>query len=204
MSVKNFDISVLENARWQSGEIVEQTIINSINVRYAGSYKIYDNRDLDNARQIINLIENHQNAFQRSRLEGHVTASAFVIDHAARNVLLTHHAKLDSWLQLGGHCDGIRNPRSVALQEAHEESGLDHLQQIGAGIFDIDIHQVPEHRGTPAHLHYDIRYLFKADMSDILTPTHESKALAWVPLSKLETFTDKPSVLVLNRKLEMQ
>jgi len=39
-------------------------------------------------------------------------------------VLLTLHAKLGRWLQLGGHCDDIRDPFFVAWKEAYEESSF--------------------------------------------------------------------------------
>lgn len=178
-----------------------QPVLSELMIPYAGRYRITDERDLDHARTVLNLITQHPNAFERSRLEGHVTASAFVICRNASHVLLTHHAKLDCWLQLGGHCDGLRDPAAVALREAQEESGLDDIRPIGSGIFDIDVHQIPEHRGTPAHLHYDIRYLFNANRFAKLTLSEESKALAWVPIADLHSVTRKPSVHVLKRKL---
>ena len=39
-------------------------------------------------------------------------------------MLLTLHAKLGRWLQLGGHCDDIRDPFFVAWKEAYEESSF--------------------------------------------------------------------------------
>jgi 8-oxo-dGTP pyrophosphatase MutT (NUDIX family) len=179
-----------------------QPVLTELIIPYAGHYKITDDRDLNNARWVLNLITHNPDAFESSRLEGHVTASAFVICHDASHVLLTHHAKLDCWLQLGGHCDGLRDPAAAALREAQEESGLDDIRPVSRGIFDIDVHQIPEHCGTPAHLHYDIRFLFKADRFADLTLSAESKALAWVPIADLQSITSKPSVLVLKRKLE--
>lgn len=179
-----------------------EPVLTELIIPYAGHYKISDDRDLNNARWVLNLITHNPDAFDSSRFEGHVTASAFVICSDASHVLLTHHAKLDCWLQLGGHCDGERDPAAVALREAREESGLDEIRSIKGGIFDIDVHQISEHRGTPAHLHYDIRYLFKADRFADLTLSRESKALAWVPIADLQSITNKPSVLVLKRKLQ--
>ena len=56
--------------------------------------------------------------------DGHVTGSALVVDRTATRVLLTHHAKVGRWLQLGGHADGDPDPLAVACREATEESGL--------------------------------------------------------------------------------
>ena len=55
-------------------------------------------------------------------------------------VLMTHHKKLNIWVQLGGHADGESDIAQVAMREAHEESGLDDLRLVTPEIFDIDIH----------------------------------------------------------------
>ena len=176
--------------------------VTSLSIPYAGLYKPIDDRDRVNASRVSQLIQGHADAFCRNRLDGHVTASAFVVNPTYSHVILTHHAKLNCWLQLGGHCDGERDPLAVAKREACEESGLIDIQVAQPEIFDIDIHEIPKHRDTPAHLHYDIRYLLIAQMSDQLQPSAESNDLAWVPLARLGDYSDKPSVLVLNRKLE--
>ena len=40
-------------------------------------------------------------------------------------------------------------------------------------------------------MHYDVRFLFKADDNEALIVSSESKDLAWVPLDKLHTVTDQ-------------
>ena len=46
------------------------------------------------------------------------------LGHDRRRFLLTHHRKLERWLQLGGHADGDPDVLQVALREAREESGM--------------------------------------------------------------------------------
>ena len=116
--------------------------------------------------------------YVRERSAGHFTASAWLVDAAGARVLLTHHRKLDRWLQLGGHADGERDLRAVALKEAEEESGLGGLALEG-GIFDLDRHRIPEHKGVPAHWHYDVRYVVRAGGSEAFVVSDESHALAW-------------------------
>ena len=43
----------------------------------------------------------------------------------------------------------------------------------------MDVHAIPARAGTPAHWHYDVRYLFEADQSAPLRGNRESKGLAW-------------------------
>lgn len=128
--------------------------------------------------------EGRSDAYVRERLEGHFTASAWLVDAAGQRALLTHHRKLDRWLQLGGHADGERDLRAVALKEAEEESGLPQLQVEG-GIFDLDRHWIPEHKGVPAHWHYDVRYVVRAMGSQDFVVSNESHALAWRDIASI-------------------
>jgi len=123
-------------------------------------------------------------AFARERAAGHFTASAWLVASEGARVLLTHHRKLGLWLQLGGHADGDSNLVRAALAEAREESGLDALA-IDPAIFDLDRHWIPEHKGVPAHWHYDVRYVVRATGSEAFTVSDESHALAWREIAAL-------------------
>jgi 8-oxo-dGTP pyrophosphatase MutT (NUDIX family) len=116
--------------------------------------------------------------YVRSRLAGHLTASSWLVDRSGQRVLLTHHRKLGLWLQLGGHADGERDLRAVALKEAEEESGLQDLV-VENELFDLDRHWIPEHKGVAGHWHYDARYVVRATGSEAFTVSDESHALAW-------------------------
>jgi hypothetical protein len=124
------------------------------------------------------LLSDAQDPFRRERLAGHFTASAWLVDRTGTRVLLTHHRKLDRWLQLGGHADGVRDFARVALTEAEEESGLADLT-VDADIFDLDAHDIPEHKGVPTHVHYDVRFVVRAGGSEDFVVSDESHALAW-------------------------
>ena len=91
-----------------------------------------------------------------------------------------HHAKLNLWVQPGGHADGDPDILAVAIKEAKEESGLPDIRPLSEEIFDIDIHQVPAYKGIAAHLHYDIRFLLQAFGTDHVIPNEESHQLLWV------------------------
>jgi 8-oxo-dGTP pyrophosphatase MutT (NUDIX family) len=127
----------------------------------------------------------HPDAFQRSHLPGHITGSAWISDEQNNNVLLTHHAKLNKWLQPGGHADGDEHVIRVASREAEEETGIKEFSFVTGGIFDLDIHVIPARGDMPEHLHYDIRYWLRASSQLPLMVTEESHALRWVPLSEL-------------------
>jgi 8-oxo-dGTP pyrophosphatase MutT (NUDIX family) len=130
------------------------------------------------------LLGDAENPFLRERLAGHFTASCWLVDGAGARTLLTHHKKLGLWLQLGGHADGERDLRIAALKEAGEESGLADLR-IEDAIFDLDRHRIPEHKGVPAHWHYDVRYVIQAQGSESYVVGDESHDLAWRDIETL-------------------
>ncbi|MFC4821377.1 NUDIX hydrolase [Dokdonella ginsengisoli] len=120
----------------------------------------------------------------RELLEGHLTGSAWLVSADGRRVLLTHHRKLDRWLQLGGHADGDADLACVALREAEEESGLTGLV-VERTIFDLDRHRIPARGDVPEHWHYDVRYVVRATGSEAFTVSEESHALAWRDVAEL-------------------
>jgi len=168
-----------------------------------GRYPIYSDRDRQNAQRVNELVRNVSGAFGRSDDYGHITASAFILNETHDAVLLTHHAKLDLWLQLGGHCDGIYDPSFVALKEAYEESGLKRISLMTKDIFDIDIHTVPQMKGQKSHFHFDIRFLFECKRDHNFRVSSESKALRWVTLTQLSTYNSDHSIMVLLEKLAL-
>lgn len=140
--------------------------------------------DADVVAHFRELLADVENPFRRERLAGHFTASAWLVDRDGARVLLTHHRKLDRWLQLGGHCDGERDLAAAALKEAFEESGLSGLA-VEPSVFDLDRHWIPEHKGVPAHWHYDVRFVVRAGEDEAFTVSDESHDLAWRDIAAL-------------------
>ncbi|MBC7980842.1 MAG: NUDIX hydrolase [Armatimonadetes bacterium] len=126
---------------------------------------------------------------------GHITGSAWVVNADGSEVLLTHHRKLDRWLQLGGHADGDCDTLSVAIKEAEEESGLRDFTPLGSGIFDLDIHPIPARKNDPGHLHYDVRYVLRANGSLSFTVSEESHDLCWIAIDQVSTLTSESSMM---------
>ena len=144
------------------------------------------------------FVEQHERCYERDCWAGHVTGSAWLVDPSGTQVLLTHHRKLDIWVQLGGHSDGDADTRAVAQREGEEESGLA-IQLLQPEIFDIDIHAIPARKTDPEHFHFDVRYAFQAHALDYVVSA-ESNDLAWIPISSLGSVTEEASMLRMQRK----
>lgn len=146
------------------------------------------------------FLEAHPNAFERSCMPGHFTASAWLLDKTGTRALLMHHRKMDIWVQLGGHCDGDPDVLGVALREAREESGIDPIVAVSSAIFDLDIHLIPEYQSVPAHEHYDLRFLLQVQGEGDFVPNEESKALQWIDADRTKLPSQHPSLLRLFNK----
>jgi 8-oxo-dGTP pyrophosphatase MutT (NUDIX family) len=130
------------------------------------------------AAQFAEFARTHPDCCERTCIPGHLTGSAWVVSADGRRVLLTHHRKLDRWLQPGGHADGDTDLARVALREAEEETGLRGLVVEG-GVFDLDRHAIPARGAEPEHWHYDVRFVVRATGAEDFVVSEESHALAW-------------------------
>ena len=162
------------------------------------------------AARIRALVTEHADCFDRACRPGHVTGSAWILSHDHARCLLVHHAKLDRWLQPGGHADGETEIAEVALREAREETGLCDLRlPLTDGVLvplDLDVHIIPERRGPDgkliddAHEHHDIRFLVIAAPDQEIVLSEESHDLRWLTHNEVLALTAEESVLRMLRK----
>lgn len=153
--------------------------------------------------KMLQLLENEPLCFSRELLSGHFTASAFIVNQQKTQTLLLKHAKLNCWLQPGGHCDGDPDVENVAIKEVLEETGLIVEKSPNPEIFDIDIHTIPERKSVPEHLHYDVRFLFLVDENDKIQISDESIDLKWIGFTEIESYNIDESVRRMVRKITL-
>lgn len=156
--------------------------------------------EIEFKEQMLSFIEQHENCFERSLEIGHITASSWLLSKNHSKALLIHHAKLNKWFQLGGHCDGNPDVLAVAIKEAQEESGIQNIAPLSTDIFDIDIHLIPANSREKEHFHYDVRFLLHVISDEQIIQNHEAKALRWINKNNNELPTDNPSVVRLFNK----
>jgi len=146
-------------------------------------------------QRILAFVKQYPNCFERSLEIGHITASAWLLNKNHTHALLMHHAKLDLWVQPGGHCDGNANVLDVAVKEAQEESGIMNIEPLLSEIFDIDIHFIQANKKEKEHYHYDVRFLLHATSNEDFVQNDESKELRWVGKNRNDLPTDALSVV---------
>ena len=112
------------------------------------------------------------NILTRDNEIAHLSSSGFVVNADGTRVLMAHHNIYRVWAWTGGHADGEGDLLSVALREAREETGVEHIRPLSPAIASLDILPVWGHvkRGkwVPSHQHLNVSYLLVADESDAL------------------------------------
>lgn len=166
--------------------------------------------EADVVDRMCDLIRKHADCFDRKCRPGHITGAAWILSADRRRALLTHHRKLDRWLQLGGHADGQWQVEQVALREAQEESGMtafDFVPINGTLLpLDLDIHEIPAHYDPAGHViedaheHHDVRFLLIARPEQRIHVSHESHDVAWFTPDEIGALTSEESVLRMLRK----
>ena len=151
--------------------------------------------------QTFEFLDSNNNCFNRSNLYGHFTGSAWIVDESNSWVLMTHHKKLNKWLQLGGHADGNQDLLEVAYSEAVEESGFQKFKIVTDNIFDLDIHSFPKYKEIPKHFHFDIRFIIENTRSgESLTVSNESHDVAWIHINDVLNKNPEESMVRMLKK----
>lgn len=144
------------------------------------------------------FVDEHPDALERTCRPGHLTGSALVVHADGERLAVLHHAKLDRWLQPGGHADGDGNLAHVAWREATEETGIVGLVVLRPAI-DIDVHEVAPPSEEP-HQHLDVRFVVLAPPDAVLVGNDESHDLRWVLLEELAALGADEGLLRLARR----
>ncbi|WP_407287854.1 NUDIX hydrolase [Streptomyces sp. BP-8] len=137
----------------------------------------------------------YQDGMWKPCKDGHLTASALVIDPAGGRVLLTLHRKLEMWLQMGGHCEPEdASLADAALREAREESGIAQgLTLLPGGPVRLDRHQ------TPCAVHLDVQYAALAPEGAVAAISEESLDLRWFGYDEVPGVADASVARLVER-----
>ena len=161
-----------------------------MNIREAiQNYAPWNEQEAADRALILDFLSKNPDAFFRTNLIAHMTASAWVVNPARDRVLMVYHKIYDSWSWTGGHADGDEDLAAVALREVREETGVKSARLLSADIFSLESLTVDGHekRGVyvPSHLHLNVTYLLEADDHDPLTVCEaENSGVKWFGLDE--------------------
>ncbi|MEU7102154.1 NUDIX hydrolase [Streptomyces longwoodensis] len=149
--------------------------------------------DQDELRRLyLDHLAAHPDGMWKACGDGHITASALVIDPERGRVLLTLHRKLRMWLQMGGHCEPVdATLAEAALREGREESGISGLTLLPGGPVRLDRHL------TPCAWHLDVQYAALAPAGAVEAISDESLDLRWFPYAEVASVADDSVVRLL-------
>ena len=135
----------------------------------------------------------HADGMWKACQDGHITASALVIDPENGRVLLTLHKKLRMWLQMGGHCEPVDGTlEAAALREGTEESGIAGLTLLPGGPVRLDRHH------TPCAWHLDVQYAALAPAGAVEAISDESLDLRWFAYDEVADVADESVVRLVD------
>ena len=159
-------------------------------------YNPFNEQEAADKALILGFLAENDDAFYRTNLIAHMTASAWVVNPAHNRVLMVYHKIYDSWSWTGGHADGDEDLARVALREVREETGVKSARLLSPEIFSLESLTVDGHEKhgayVPSHLHLNVTYLLEADDSDPLTLCEEENSgVRWFGLDEaLEACTE--------------
>lgn len=136
----------------------------------------------------------------------HITVSGFTVNKEKTKTLMVFHNIYDSWSWIGGHADGETDFLSVAIREAKEETGIEHIYPDSGNLISLDILTTKGHwkRGNyvAPHLHLNLTYLLIGDEKDaIRQKPDENKAVAWILKEEIAAKVTEPEMNLVYQKI---
>ena len=161
------------------------------------AYRPQNEQEEADKRIILDYVARYPDTvLTRQNEYAHITSSGFVVNADATKVLMAHHNIYRVWAWTGDHADGEGDLLSVALREAREETGVEHIRPLSPAIASLDILPVWGHvkRGkwVPSHQHLNVSYLLVADERDALQIREgENSRVGWLPAERLLEYTNE-------------
>ena len=166
----------------------------------------YPGESIEPVRQFVNNTSVSDQLYDRKNFNGHITASALIVDSEHR-LLVILHAVFNRYLQPGGHVEkGDSTLLEGALREAREETNLHPHDLVNIPVlvgepdmpFHIDSHEIPlnDKKIEPVHVHHDFCYVFRYKGSGaVIADLNETKGFRWISINEMNKIGLSPEKL---------
>ena len=161
------------------------------------AYRPWNEQERQDQAVILAFLDKNPDAFYRTNLLAHMTASAWVVNPQRSKALMVYHRLYDSWSWTGGHADGEEDLLAVALREVREETGVQRLRPVTEDIYSLEVLTVDGHekhgKFVPSHLHLNVTYLLEAEEDQPLRVCEaENSGVAWFSLADALAASTEP------------
>lgn len=160
-------------------------------------YEPINEQEKEDKERMLFFLNQYDNCLLRENRIGHFTASAWIVNKERKKTLLIYHKIYDSWAWVGGHADGEKNLREVAIKEVKEETGVKNIHFISDKIFSLEVLTVDGHEKKgqyiSSHLHFNITYLVECDeKDDLVKNVEETKGVRWFRIEEIDDVVSEP------------
>ncbi len=172
-------------------------------------FDIYNPKDPFEVQDLIYIkdaIKHYGDLLYERHYMMHFSASAMIFNKDFSKTLMIYHKLYDSWGWTGGHLDGNKDFKAVALKEAKEETGLDNFKFLTEEPMSIEVlpvwFHVKKNQAISSHLHLNASYLLIADELDTLSVNEEeTNGCKWIPIEEITSFVSEPEMMPIYEKL---
>jgi 8-oxo-dGTP pyrophosphatase MutT (NUDIX family) len=169
-------------------EHLERAVILSKHKKFREQLDTYlSENEVANGEELQTFLASGEDLYSRQNQWGHLTGSAWIVNHSLTRVLLILHGKYNRWVAPGGHVDAGETPFEAAVRETAEEVGI-RSRLAKSYIFDLDVHGIPhsEKKNEPPHWHTDLRFImFVSDRVTIRLDENECAGVQWFEIDAL-------------------
>lgn len=170
------------------------------------NYVAFNEQEERDKELILKCINDYDNLLTRQNPIAHLTSSGYIVNKDRSKVLMIHHNIYKTWAWTGGHADGDPDLLHVALKEAKEETGANHITAISDKILSLDVLPVIGHikhgKYISSHLHLSVAYLLECDENDELhIKADENSGVKWIPIDEIHNYSNEADMINLYNKL---
>lgn len=169
-------------------------------------FQPYDEQEKQDIKVILRYLDVFDDLYVRDNELAHITSSCWILNSSLDKVLMIYHNIYDSWGWCGGHADGDQDLMAVAIREAQEETGIEHLVGVIDTFFAVDIlpvwHHVKRGQFISSHQHMNVTYLFIGDEKEELRmKPDENSGVKWIDVKDMDKVVKEADMLPIYHKL---